>query len=376
MATQIEQYAALAGDVDRELSWTEAELPETARTKHVHRLHPYLGKFVPQLVEVFLGRHVRPGERVLDPFCGSGTTLVECSTYGADAVGVDVSAFNALLARVKTSTPAPAELEAVLAGALAAVAQADPADGDAGTPYLRDWFAPRALAELLAFRDAIPADGGAAADAARVVLCRAARSARLAPHHRLESPTTPQRAPYWCHKHRRTCSPVGEAAKFLRRYAADSARRLADYAALRRAVDVRVLHGDARGADLGGPFDCLITSPPYPGRIDYHGQHRYAFELLGLPERRPDEIGAPARGLSRAAIAGYCDDAVRVLANARSRLRPGAAVVIVVDDARGLYDGILEAAGLELRERRLRHVNRRTGRRDDGYLESVLVARA
>jgi hypothetical protein len=49
--------------------------------------------------------------------------------------------------------------------------------------------------------------------------------------------------------------------------------------------------------------------------------------------------------------------------------------VIVVDDARGLYDGILESAGLELRERRLRHVNRRTGRRDDGYLESVLVAR-
>ena len=65
-----------------------------------------------------------------------------------------------------------------------------------------------------------------------------------------------------------------------------------------------------------------------------------------------------------------------MLAHARERLRPGAAVVIVVDDARGLYDGILAAAGLELRERRLRHVNRRTGRRDDGYLESILVAPA
>src|SRR5689334_12962563 len=121
MATQLEQYAALAGDVDRELSWTEAELPETARTKHVHRLHPYLGKFVPQLVEVFLRRHVRPGERVLDPFCGSGTTLVECSTFGAHATGVDVSAFNALLARVKTSPPPAAELRAVLGDALAAL---------------------------------------------------------------------------------------------------------------------------------------------------------------------------------------------------------------------------------------------------------------
>src|SRR5262245_8172982 len=78
---QAELYAALAGEVDEELSWSEAELPEHQRTKHVHRLHPYLGKFVPQLVEVFLRRLFEPGSRVLDPFAGSGTTLVECSTF-------------------------------------------------------------------------------------------------------------------------------------------------------------------------------------------------------------------------------------------------------------------------------------------------------
>lgn len=33
------------------LNWSERELPERIRTKHVHRLHPYLGKFIPQLVE-------------------------------------------------------------------------------------------------------------------------------------------------------------------------------------------------------------------------------------------------------------------------------------------------------------------------------------
>ncbi|TML72178.1 MAG: site-specific DNA-methyltransferase [Actinobacteria bacterium] len=87
---------------DLRLSWSEAELPERERTKHVHRLHPYLGEFIPQLVERLLERYVRPGGHVLDPFAGSGTTLVQALESGFDAAGVDAAAFNALLMRVKT----------------------------------------------------------------------------------------------------------------------------------------------------------------------------------------------------------------------------------------------------------------------------------
>src|SRR5215208_2096400 len=45
---------ALYRRIDLDLSWSERELPERERTKHVHRLHPYLGKFIPQLVEALL----------------------------------------------------------------------------------------------------------------------------------------------------------------------------------------------------------------------------------------------------------------------------------------------------------------------------------
>src|SRR3990172_11360874 len=79
------------------LNWREKDLPERIRTKHVHRLHPYLGKFVPQLVEIFL-RKYQP-RMVCDPFCGSGTTLVEASALGIHSVGADVSEFNCLLSR-------------------------------------------------------------------------------------------------------------------------------------------------------------------------------------------------------------------------------------------------------------------------------------
>jgi len=94
---------ALYSEIDLELSWSEAELPQAARTKHVHGLHPYLGKYVPQLVEIFLTRFFRPGQCVYDPFVGSGTTLVEANVFGADGVGCDISAFNCLLSRVKTT---------------------------------------------------------------------------------------------------------------------------------------------------------------------------------------------------------------------------------------------------------------------------------
>lgn len=51
------------------------ELPEYERKKHVHRLHPYLGKFIPQLVEWFMTRYFKKDDVILDPFMGSGTAL-------------------------------------------------------------------------------------------------------------------------------------------------------------------------------------------------------------------------------------------------------------------------------------------------------------
>ena len=88
MAGQTQE--ALYSNIDMELSWSEAELPQAERTKHVHGMHPYLGKYVPQLVEIFLKRCFRPGQRIYDPFVGSGTTLVEANVFGADGVGCDI----------------------------------------------------------------------------------------------------------------------------------------------------------------------------------------------------------------------------------------------------------------------------------------------
>ena len=123
------------------------------------------------------------------------------------------------------------------------------------------------------------------------------------------------------------------------------------------------------------PTTASITSPPYPGLIDYHEQHRYAYELLGLDDRRERELGAAARGTSKAAIEEYVAGIAAVLARSKAALRRGAPVCIVVNDRRELYPEILDRAGLRLDERLERHVNRRTGRRAGEYFESILICR-
>ncbi len=364
--TQAALYEELAGGLH--LSWSEAELPERERTKHVHRLHPYLGKFVPQLVEALLDRYVRPGGRVLDPFAGSGTTLVQCLESGYDAVGVDVASFNCLLMGVKTAEYDLAGLESDVLDALARPGRSRLRPRG----YVADWFARDAAAELLHFRSILSEYEHA--DVLRVVLARAARSARLTTHFDLDFPPAPQREPYWCHKHRRTCSPVQTAQKFLARYLLDTRERLGEFDRARvQGRTARIVHGDATEVALDGPFDGVVTSPPYPGLIDYHEQHRYAYEILGLDDRRERELGAAARGTSRAAIDEYVSGIATVLRRSAELLEDDAPVVVVVNDRRDLYPHVLARAGLRLVDRLERHVNRRTGRRGGEYFESVLV---
>jgi hypothetical protein len=363
---------ALYAQLDLDLSWSEQQLPERERTKHVHRLHPYLGKFVPQLVEVLLDRHLVRGQRVLDPFAGSGTTLVQALESGMSATGCDVAAFNCLLMCVKTRRYDLFALESELRDCLRRFQAGEGAAG-VPTPFVAHWFAPQAAAELLRFRSL--ADDYEHSDVLAVVLSRAARSARRTAHFDLDFPREPRLAPYWCHKHRRECRPVDSAAKFIRRYTLDTLARLKLFARVRGRGDASVLDGDARELELDGRFDAVVTSPPYPGLIDYHEQHRYAYELLGLDDRRELEIGAAARGVSRAAVGAYIEGVTSVLAKAASAVRPGAPILIVVDDRRSLYPRILDDAGLRLDTTYRRHVNRRTGRRSGEFFEHVLVAR-
>jgi hypothetical protein len=361
---------------DLNLNWRERDLPERLRTKHVHRLHPYLGKFIPQLVEIFL-RKFKPS-LVVDPFCGSGTTLVEAQALGIDSFGADISHFNCLLSSVKTAHYDSVLLEREIQEALdrcIGVEQGILLDGRAAyaeSSYLTEWFAPQALEQLLRYRDVI--GDYHYQDVLKVILSRAARSARLTTHFDLDFPKKPQTEPYSCYKHSRTCQPTTNARQFLKRYSSDALKRIREFSGIQTDSEIAITCGDSRYIDFP-ECDLVLTSPPYVGLIDYHEQHRYAYELLGLDWNAEREIGPAASGNSQSAQREYLDQIGQVFANLKPRLNKASHLVVVVHDRKNLYPELAKRLGFRTVAAIHRQVDRRTGRRAGDFFESVFVWR-
>ncbi len=325
-------------------------------------------------------------------WCGnSGTTLVEAGERGIGSVGVEVSEFNVMISRVKLAEYDVPEVEAEVVdisrrtadhsaskfqGGRGADLGRDPG-GEAG--YLERWFAPRALEELLHFRGLIP--DYEHQDLLKVLLSRTARSCRLVHHYDLATPKEPVRAPYVCHKHMgKTCQPVTTIVPRLRFYSSDTVRRIAEFQAVRRPASSLVIEGDSRRVDLderlrGGRVDGVFTSPPYVGQIDYHEQHRYAYELLGIKRRDELEIGRKAKGKGERARTEYARGITESLRNMAASMSPGGAVLLVANDRLGLYPGIFGEAGMRVERSFERPVEDRTERDKRPYSETVFLAR-
>jgi len=143
---------------------------------------------------------------------------------------------------------------------------------------------------------------------------------------------------------------------------------------VRTDAPVEVFWGDAREVPFPA-HDTVITSRPYLGLIDYHEQHRYAYELLGLPELRDKEIGRPEKGNGVQAAREYYEGIKAVFANVARSLEAGGHVVIVVHDRGEMYVQMARELGFVVEAVLERHVNRRTGRRSGEFFERVYVWR-
>jgi hypothetical protein len=310
---------------------------DDADRAHVHGFHTYPARMHPVTAARLVRAMSGPGATVLDPFCGSGTVLVEAMIAGRRALGTDLNPLAVRIARLKTARfDAPAR-EALVAHARAIAAFADGRrERRAGAtrrypPEDVEIFDPHVLLELDSLRAAIVdrTDQAAVHDALELVL-----SAILVKVSRQSSDTATARAP------RRLAA--GFTARLFSRKAEELTTRLAALAALvpADAHPARVELDDATRLRTvpASTVDAVIASPPYVATYDYLAHHALRMRWLGLDARpfSTGEMGARRRydrldaGAARDAWARELGATLRAMSRV---CRKGARVALLVADS-------------------------------------------
>jgi len=270
------------------------EAEELSRA-HVHGFHSYPARMHPATARRLCEAFSAPGDRVLDPFCGSGTVLVEARLAGREAIGVDANPLAVRLARLKTQPTTEGFRARLVAAARSAAELADTrrkAKSGASRAYgKRDMalFQPHILLELDSLRLSIE---GITEDEPVKSTLELVLSSILIKLSRKSSDTTGHEA------ERRLAA--GYPARLFVRKTEELASRLGEVAErLARGPFARVLEGDARVLEgvADGSIQLVLTSPPYPGVYDYLSHHEERLRWLKLHTGRFDnaEIGARRR---------------------------------------------------------------------------------
>ncbi|MGA3200504.1 MAG: DNA methyltransferase [Halobacteriota archaeon] len=259
-----------------------------------HWIYPYKGKFHPQLVRAALNIiGLEPGDTVLDPFVGSGTTSLEAQLLGVNSVGFDASPLCVLQSRVKTASHEVidkirercAELSKVNAGnaSLHEATSTMSADTD---QRVADFFR---LAQLVALSDSVRRRKDAAA-------------------------------------------ALASKTELM-------VQSVADYDQIRKDLGLTlgratIERGDARALPVrDNSIDGIITSPPYSIALDYIKNDAHALQALGLDTSELREQFIGLRGTMKERIPLYNEDIQGCLNEMVRVLKPNKYALIVIGNA-------------------------------------------
>ncbi len=308
-------------------------------TQHgLHALHWYPSSFIPQVAANLIELVSDPGDLVLDPFCGCGTTLIEAVRLGRPAIGVDSNTLGVLVSQVKSSEldtlTLTKELQKILAECSGDVFLV-PGSELAVPQELSKWFGTRTLSALCHLRGVI----------GTVVMKPEHRQFfQVCLSHMLRTASSQNKHWGWiadrvAPKRLREHDVVGLFTRhahdmiqaFEQMYRDINDSPLTSLEVLRRTY---AQESDCRNPLTGVPVvDAVVTSPPYLCVTDYSRAQRLSFLLFdwNLQENETIEIGARWKRFRKRQMEDYTVDIRKAFENVTGVLKPGGLMGLVFD---------------------------------------------
>ena len=280
--------------------WDFADLGMKETQDSTHFFHHWTAKFIPQIPRRLIKAYAKPGDVVLDPFMGSGTTLVEAARLGRDAWGTDINPLAVMIARAKTAPVDHASLSEFVEWLREA--ERNPERHRARSAALfegsEEWFREDVARAIRAIRTRAR---GLDEETSSFVLIGLSDLLKGMSNARMDRtiPSLPKSARYKDKKH-------------YWRLVDNETRKIDPFARVRAQLQrmqgaLKELHDEATGraeprlhdardlASLGRRAHLAVTSPPYWSAQNYQKMHLLSFKVLGLKEPGRAEIGRRAQ---------------------------------------------------------------------------------
>ena len=311
----------------------ESVLNSKNTTYLTHNFHPFPAKFIPQIPQIMINEFTKPSDTVFDPFCGSGTTLVESKILGRNSIGTDLHPIGAFASKVKTTKISKLSLQKIPAVVKHIEEKIDiyyeknKIDFEVPEFFNRDhWFQKNVQAELAIIKGTVNMKiknkdlKNFILNAMSAIIVHASNQNGETRYAAIEKNIQDKKT-----------------LELFKKKLDDMIERIKEFNTKASDCTCDVHSSDTRELDFleDSSVDFMITSPPYPNTYDYYLYHKHRMFWLDLAweHMKKDEIGSRLKHSSqRQGIESYLDDMNKCFSHFHRILKKNGYFTFVIGD--------------------------------------------